>query len=200
LTKASGPLPPYPLRFQSSCFRSERLPHSPLSFKSRKGQKRNANLESTVPNADRTGLPPKKFRDYQRVKTGADSRGLPVLPPMPPGTPPSPRRECRPPPHSAVRRRPDMARDAREEGDVVTAELLFVEAMRYFDKGNRVSERWRNFEALTRALRIGVRRPPERRNLLTPQIKTKAGASLAPQGAPGRPLARSRERGRPLGG
>jgi hypothetical protein len=39
-----------------------------------------------------------------------------------------------------------MARDARQEGDLVTAELLFAEAMRYFG-GDRFAERWRNFEA-----------------------------------------------------
>ena len=39
-----------------------------------------------------------------------------------------------------------MARDARQEGDVVTAELLFAEAMRCFDEGDRFVKRWRNFE------------------------------------------------------
>jgi hypothetical protein len=34
-----------------------------------------------------------------------------------------------------------MARDAREEGDLVTAELLFAEAMRHFDDGDRLAER-----------------------------------------------------------
>jgi hypothetical protein len=37
--------------------------------------------------------------------------------------------------------------DAREEGDLVTAELMFAEAMRYFDEEDRLAERWRNFEA-----------------------------------------------------
>jgi hypothetical protein len=40
-----------------------------------------------------------------------------------------------------------MVQDAREEGDLVTAELLFAEAMRYFDEEDRLAERWRNFEA-----------------------------------------------------
>ena len=40
-----------------------------------------------------------------------------------------------------------MAQDAREDGDLVTAEVLFAEAMRYFDEENRLAERWRNFEA-----------------------------------------------------
>jgi hypothetical protein len=39
-----------------------------------------------------------------------------------------------------------MAWDARQEGDLVTAELLREEAMRYFDEGDRFAERWRNFE------------------------------------------------------
>ena len=38
-----------------------------------------------------------------------------------------------------------MARDAPDEGDFVTAELLFAEAMRHFD--DRFAERWRNFDA-----------------------------------------------------
>jgi hypothetical protein len=40
-----------------------------------------------------------------------------------------------------------MARDAREESDLVTAELLFAEATGHFDEGDRFAERWRNFEA-----------------------------------------------------
>ena len=40
-----------------------------------------------------------------------------------------------------------MAQDAREDGDLLTAEVLFAEAMRYFDEENRLAERWRNFEA-----------------------------------------------------
>ena len=40
-----------------------------------------------------------------------------------------------------------MAWDARQQGDLVTAELLLAEAVRYFDEGDRFAERWRNFEA-----------------------------------------------------
>ena len=39
-----------------------------------------------------------------------------------------------------------MAWDARQDGDLVTAELLLEEAMRYFDEGDRFAERWRKFE------------------------------------------------------
>ena len=39
-----------------------------------------------------------------------------------------------------------MAWDARQEGDLVTAELLLEEAMRYFDEGDRFADRWRKFE------------------------------------------------------
>ena len=42
---------------------------------------------------------------------------------------------------------PAMARGAREEGDLVTAELLCAEAMRHFDDGDCFVERWRNFDA-----------------------------------------------------
>jgi hypothetical protein len=40
-----------------------------------------------------------------------------------------------------------MAWDARQQGDLVTAELLLAEAVRYFDEGDRFAERWRKFEA-----------------------------------------------------
>ena len=40
-----------------------------------------------------------------------------------------------------------MARDARQEGDLATAEQLFAEATRYFDEADRLESRWRNFEA-----------------------------------------------------
>jgi hypothetical protein len=39
-----------------------------------------------------------------------------------------------------------MAWDARQYGDLVTAELLLEEAVRYFDEGDRFAERWRKFE------------------------------------------------------
>ena len=39
-----------------------------------------------------------------------------------------------------------MVWDARQEGDLVTAELLLEEAMRYFDEGDRFADRWRKFE------------------------------------------------------
>ena len=39
-----------------------------------------------------------------------------------------------------------MAWDARQQGDLVTAELLLAEAVRYFDEGDRFAERWRKFE------------------------------------------------------
>jgi hypothetical protein len=41
----------------------------------------------------------------------------------------------------------EMAHDAREDGDALTAELLETAAMRYFDGGNRLATRWRKFEA-----------------------------------------------------
>jgi hypothetical protein len=40
-----------------------------------------------------------------------------------------------------------MAWDARQRGDLVTAELLLAEAVQYFDEGDRFAELWRNFEA-----------------------------------------------------
>ena len=39
-----------------------------------------------------------------------------------------------------------MARDARHDGDLATAELLFTEATRYFDEADRLALRWRRFE------------------------------------------------------
>ena len=40
-----------------------------------------------------------------------------------------------------------MAADARQEGDLVTAELLVAHAMDYFDESDRLASRWRKFEA-----------------------------------------------------
>ena len=40
-----------------------------------------------------------------------------------------------------------MAADARQEGDLVTAELLATHSKDYFDEANRVPSRWRKFEA-----------------------------------------------------
>ena len=40
-----------------------------------------------------------------------------------------------------------MALDARQEGDLVTAELLVAHAMDYFDESDRLASRWRKFEA-----------------------------------------------------
>ena len=40
-----------------------------------------------------------------------------------------------------------MAQDARQDGDLVTADVLFAEAMRYFDEADRLASRWRRFEA-----------------------------------------------------
>ena len=40
-----------------------------------------------------------------------------------------------------------MALDARQEGDLVTAELLVVHALDYFDESDRLASRWRKFEA-----------------------------------------------------
>ena len=40
-----------------------------------------------------------------------------------------------------------MALDARQEGDLVTAELLAAHSKDYFDEANRVPSRWRKFEA-----------------------------------------------------
>jgi hypothetical protein len=39
-----------------------------------------------------------------------------------------------------------MALDARQEGDLVTAELLVAHAMGYFDESDRLASRWRKFE------------------------------------------------------
>jgi hypothetical protein len=39
-----------------------------------------------------------------------------------------------------------MARDARQDGDVATADLLFAEALRYFDEADRLASRWQHFE------------------------------------------------------
>jgi hypothetical protein len=35
-----------------------------------------------------------------------------------------------------------MALDARQEGDLVTAELLVVHALDYFDESDRLASRW----------------------------------------------------------
>ena len=40
-----------------------------------------------------------------------------------------------------------MALDANQEGDLVTAELLVAHAMDYFQEADRLASRWRNFEA-----------------------------------------------------
>ena len=40
-----------------------------------------------------------------------------------------------------------MAQDARQDGDLVTADVLFAKAMRYFDEADRLASRWRRFEA-----------------------------------------------------
>ena len=40
-----------------------------------------------------------------------------------------------------------VAMDARQEGDVVTAELLVAHAMDYFDEADRLASRWREVEA-----------------------------------------------------
>ena len=40
-----------------------------------------------------------------------------------------------------------MAADARQEGDLVTAELLSAHAKDYLDEADRLASRWRNFEA-----------------------------------------------------
>jgi len=50
-----------------------------------------------------------------------------------------------------------MVWDARQEGDLVTAELLLEEAMRYFDEGDRFADRWRKFEKACQT----ARRPRE---------------------------------------
>ena len=34
-----------------------------------------------------------------------------------------------------------MAQDARQDGDLVTADVLFAEAMRYFDEADRLASR-----------------------------------------------------------
>ena len=40
-----------------------------------------------------------------------------------------------------------MALDASQEGDLVTAELLVAHAMNYFEETDRLASRWRKFEA-----------------------------------------------------
>ena len=40
----------------------------------------------------------------------------------------------------------EMAEDARQDGDFVTAELLTSAAMKYFGEADRLATRWRNFE------------------------------------------------------
>jgi hypothetical protein len=41
----------------------------------------------------------------------------------------------------------EMAEDARQDGDVGTADLLTGAAMAYFDGSDSLVRRWRNFEA-----------------------------------------------------
>jgi hypothetical protein len=43
-----------------------------------------------------------------------------------------------------------MARDAREEGDLVTAELLFAEAMGHFVEGGSLRRAWAKFRSTPR--------------------------------------------------
>src|SRR6516162_212114 len=57
-----------------------------------------------------------------------------------------------------------MAADARQEGDLVTAELLSAHAKDYLDEADRLASRWRNFEARhgdelrgTHVIRVGRR-------------------------------------------
>ena len=40
-----------------------------------------------------------------------------------------------------------MALDAREEGDVVTSDLLVALALDYFDEADRLASRWQKIEA-----------------------------------------------------
>ena len=40
-----------------------------------------------------------------------------------------------------------MALDAREDGDLATAELLTAAAMKYFGEADRLAARWRKLEA-----------------------------------------------------
>jgi hypothetical protein len=40
-----------------------------------------------------------------------------------------------------------MAQDAKEDGDVATAELLTAAATRCFDEADRLAMRWRKLEA-----------------------------------------------------
>ena len=40
-----------------------------------------------------------------------------------------------------------MAEDARQDGDIVTAELLTDAAMKYFGEADRLAARWRKLEA-----------------------------------------------------
>ena len=41
----------------------------------------------------------------------------------------------------------EMAEDARQDGDFVTAESLTAAAMKYFGEADRVAARWRKLEA-----------------------------------------------------
>ena len=41
----------------------------------------------------------------------------------------------------------EMAEDARQDGDIVTAELLTDAAMKYFGEAERLAARWRKLEA-----------------------------------------------------
>ncbi len=41
----------------------------------------------------------------------------------------------------------EMAEDARQNGDLVTAELLAAAAMKYFGEADRLAARWRKLEA-----------------------------------------------------
>jgi hypothetical protein len=42
----------------------------------------------------------------------------------------------------------EMAEDARQDGDFVTAELLTAAAAKYFGEADRLAARWRKLEAL----------------------------------------------------
>ena len=41
----------------------------------------------------------------------------------------------------------EMAEDARQDGDFVTAELLTAAAVKYFGEADRLAARWRKLEA-----------------------------------------------------
>jgi hypothetical protein len=57
----------------------------------------------------------------------------------------------------------EMAQDAREDGDLKTAEILTAAATRYFGEADQLASRWRKIEARLDEHDVAAGRGPKRR-------------------------------------